>query len=674
MGAGELFSYQEPITDIGRFIQHGGFYSLLGVSESPTVEEIEAAFKKKALEYHPDQSREPGAHNKFIQIKEAREYLLSMHHDPSGFQPRAADSSGLSVDEAFPFTSYLPYQEEILNEAAEALFNTRRPPIVVIDAPPGIGKSGINIALGRLADSAFYTTPQKKLREQLGRDDSLAGHHAVLKARSDYRCDPGTAVLADQGRNETATCHSCPIYQDEDDRSCFEAGCAYWNAKEAAFRSHIATLTFAYLIIDGRVPTYISTDNGVGRQVSFADRDLLIVDEAHALEEQVASLHVGFSISPYTVPDSVYDRFHRNLESVTQDPEAVGIEELISDEWAVDRGVEGSPISILYEQAVANIHTIEQRLRVGDFVDRDELISTKTDLESLIHKLDYMMVQIQAESPWVASVDTFSHNDRTSYRAQLKPVYVDDFLRRFVWNRANKIVLSSATVPFRDRPEEWLSRLGLEDVPVHFISKPMPFEASNRPIYTDTIVDTFSGGGFDDNFEAIVDTIDMLAQRHVGEKGLIHTASYDRAERLHEALATKTVLHEKDGKPVEATLNRWQDGAADVLLSPSMMEGVDLPDDQCRWQVLAKVPYLNSYVDPRVDHLINEENDWDWYFEATARKVVQSVGRAVRHNGDQAVYYVFDESFNDVISRSSVPKWFKEAISSRSGWPRLKDQ
>lgn len=645
------------------------------MSKSPTVEEIEASFREKAKKHHPDQSEELGALEKFIQIKEAREYLLSMHSDPAGFTPAATDRSELSVDEAFPFESYLPHQEEILNEAAMALFDTRTPPVVVIDAPPGIGKSGINVALGRLADSAFYTTPQKKLREQLGRDDALAAHHAVLKARSDYRCEQGTEILADRGHDETATCHSCPIYQDEDDISCIDVGCAYWNAKEAAFRSRIATLTFAYFIIDGRVPVHVSTERGANRQVSFSNRDLLIVDEAHALEEQVASLHVGFSISPITVPDSIYERFHNNLEAVTQDPEDAGFKELNSDEWAINKaGEEASPISLLHEQTVANIHIIEQRLKVGDFEDREELISTKTDLESLIQKLDYMAVHRQEDSPWVASVDAFTHNDRECYKAQFKPVFVDDFLRRFVWNRANKIVLSSATIPFRDQPEEWLSRLGLGDVPVQFISKPMPFEAANRPIFTDTTIDTFSGGGFDENFNAVVDTIDELAQQHAGEKGLVHTASYDRAERLDEALAAKTVLHERSGRPVESTLNRWQEGDADLLLSPSMMEGVDLPDGQCRWQVLAKVPYLNSYTDPRVDHLLTVENDWGWYYEATARQVVQSVGRAVRHSGDYAAYYVLDKSFFDVISRASVPKWFREAITSRSGRPRLQDQ
>lgn len=62
------------------------------------------------------------------------------------------------ADAAFPFASYRDHQRDILHTAANALFGENEMDTVVIDAPTGIGKSGINIALGQLADSAFYTT------------------------------------------------------------------------------------------------------------------------------------------------------------------------------------------------------------------------------------------------------------------------------------------------------------------------------------------------------------------------------------------------------------------------------------------------------------------------------------------------------------------------------------
>ena len=60
---------------------------------------------------------------------------------------------------------------------------------IVIYAPTGIGKSPINVTLAWLAENAFYTTPQKKLRHQLETDDTLRNHYHVLRGREDYDCE-----------------------------------------------------------------------------------------------------------------------------------------------------------------------------------------------------------------------------------------------------------------------------------------------------------------------------------------------------------------------------------------------------------------------------------------------------------------------------------------------------
>mgnify|MGYP000527786845 CR=1 FL=1 len=51
------------------------FYSVLGVSRDADEDEIKAAYRKKAQEYHPDVSDEPDAEEKFKQVKKAKEVL-----------------------------------------------------------------------------------------------------------------------------------------------------------------------------------------------------------------------------------------------------------------------------------------------------------------------------------------------------------------------------------------------------------------------------------------------------------------------------------------------------------------------------------------------------------------------------------------------------------------------
>ena len=51
------------------------YYEVLGVSRTNTEEEIRKAFRKKALEYHPDRNKSPDAETKFKEINEAYQVL-----------------------------------------------------------------------------------------------------------------------------------------------------------------------------------------------------------------------------------------------------------------------------------------------------------------------------------------------------------------------------------------------------------------------------------------------------------------------------------------------------------------------------------------------------------------------------------------------------------------------
>ena len=51
------------------------YYEVLGVSRDNTEEDIRKAFRKKALEYHPDRNKSPDAETKFKEINEAYQVL-----------------------------------------------------------------------------------------------------------------------------------------------------------------------------------------------------------------------------------------------------------------------------------------------------------------------------------------------------------------------------------------------------------------------------------------------------------------------------------------------------------------------------------------------------------------------------------------------------------------------
>ncbi|MCX8008893.1 MAG: DnaJ domain-containing protein [Patescibacteria group bacterium] len=51
------------------------YYEILGVSKSATMDEIKRAYRKLALEWHPDRNKSPEANEKFKEINEAYEVL-----------------------------------------------------------------------------------------------------------------------------------------------------------------------------------------------------------------------------------------------------------------------------------------------------------------------------------------------------------------------------------------------------------------------------------------------------------------------------------------------------------------------------------------------------------------------------------------------------------------------
>jgi len=588
-------------------------------------------------------------------------------------QSKLTDLDNSKIESLFPFDDYRQHQKEILLQAKHALFERDSIDTVVVDAPTGIGKSPVNMALAKYAGSAFYTTPQKKLRNQLQSDESLSHLHKALRARRDYTCR-ASSEYKDAGT--TYDCESCPVNQKES-LSCRNFSCPYWGAKKDAMHADVATLTFSFLIVDGRLPAYVSVPDETSAfgekeiQISFTDRDLLIIDEAHTLEEQVASLHAGFTLSYDTLNLQDYTEYiiDKGGASKLTDPERIeepdpyavfneAVAEALDDK-SPSVGLDslgGSDMSTVLEKVHQESQSAIEKLTLYNTNDTGAGVIKR--LKKLNWKIENVLRDLKNDKPWVVDAESLVNN---SYSAELKPVYVDDFLSENVWNRADNILLSTATMPYRDDPGKWLDRIGLDRDRAVVISKPMPFAPDNRLIRADYQIGNMSGGGVSDHWDAIINTIRELAEKHSGQKGIIHTVSYNRAEKVHDELPMLTTLHESDDDAdAETVITQWQKSGNQILLTPSMTEGVDLEGDACRWQVLLKTPY-KSLGDPRVDYLLNQESDWEWYNDVTAREIIQSVGRAVRSPKDHATYYVFDEKFDTVLS-GRMPQWFEDAI------------
>ncbi len=98
-----------------------------------------------------------------------------------------------------------------------------------------------------------------------------------------------------------------------------------------------------------------------------------------------------------------------------------------------------------------------------------------------------------------------------------------------------------------------------------------------------------------------------------------------------------------------------------VLISPSLMEGIDLKDDLARFSIILKVPYV-SLADEWVKIRMN--NNKNWYNTITVKNIIQMVGRGVRNETDTCITYILDSEFKKFYTRCQryFPVWFKDAI------------
>ena len=98
-----------------------------------------------------------------------------------------------------------------------------------------------------------------------------------------------------------------------------------------------------------------------------------------------------------------------------------------------------------------------------------------------------------------------------------------------------------------------------------------------------------------------------------------------------------------------------------VLLSPSMMEGVDLYDDLSRFQVIIKLPWSNL-GDARIK--VKSQLDETWYKNKMWVSILQASGRSTRNENDESITYILDSNFKYFYDqwKSQLPAWFKDRV------------
>jgi Rad3-related DNA helicase len=159
-----------------------------------------------------------------------------------------------------------------------------------------------------------------------------------------------------------------------------------------------------------------------------------------------------------------------------------------------------------------------------------------------------------------------------------------------------------------------------------------------------------------------VTRIDQIIGRRLDRKGIIHTVSYDRARSIMERSACRDLMiTHRSGGVAHAVSQFKRTRAPSILVSPSVTTGVDFPGDQCRYQIVAKIPFPDGR-DPLVKARTEADPEYGLYLAMQA--VIQASGRGCRSVDDFCETLIVDDMWTWFYSRNGhlAPGWFREAV------------
>src|SRR2546426_2832005 len=346
-----------------------------------------------------------------------------LEHFPAGFTPR-------------------PEQARLLAGLADALAeiadDRRAPRVLLIEAPPGVGKSHLAMTLARWSGDAYLLTSQKLLQDQYERE--FGGALALVKGRDNYLCEryPAAAVPTSRGACRRPRGPAC--------------GCPYVRAKQAAVHAPIFCTNTAYFATLRH-----------WHAEHLRRRRLLIVDEAHNLESQLVSVFTArFS------HDEMREWFGRPLPRLAQAEEyrpvlAEYVERLEARRQEIARALD-----VVHPPPLPDEVFLEAPLTR----DEHDLLEQRDQLDGALARLTFFLDAEDRE--WIVR-----YPPEPAAALALVPLTVAAMAQSLLADCAEVTVLSSAYLGHREVLAECF---GLEASGVRVFTIGSPFAREQRPV------------------------------------------------------------------------------------------------------------------------------------------------------------------------------------------------
>lgn len=213
----------------------------------------------------------------------------------------------------------------------------------------------------------------------------------------------------------------------------------------------------------------------------------------------------------------------------------------------------------------------------------------------------------------------------------------------YLWSAVPRVLLLSGTL----RPYA-LSLTGLSPDDYDFREWPSSFPAQNAPLYYMPTA-SLSRASSEEDYAKVISAMDEILDGRSDRRAIVHTGSYERANRVLGGSRHRAhMVSNRSGNGTGDALREFRRRQPPVILvSPSVTTGYDFKADECRLQIILKVPFPNE--GSRVVKERCKSNEYRLY--STIQELVQIKGRAVREPDDWAETFILDSKFAYVASQ-----------------------
>ncbi len=544
------------------------------------------------------------------------ESFLKVVQDYSSQPEEALNLIGLKAGDfenmqgGFPFPTIRPIQDAIMSKMKEYLLDDGIDNII-IEAPTGVGKSGLAVASLLSCNKGWLVTANKMLQSQYILEFPWM---ADFRGRSNYSCQNSP------GKN----CANAGCQNSKGGRAACSKdwGCDYHTARSRAMNSPYTTMNLSALLIHSMYKTGKDTEYELRTP---HQRPVLIIDEAHNLPEALTGV-IEISIS---------------LEKLQK----IGLMDIPDFHDPTH-----------YIGFLKQVHELATDALEAEDV-RPDVAKELEIIRTLMEKVDHLIKELDENfENWVLDKELDANRMLTAIR--FNPIKVDKYWPK-VARLGKKTIMLSATIIDH---VTYMELLGMDPERTKIIRADSPFALANRPIYTRYMTQKgLNMGNLDANLPDITAKIISILDHYKDYKGIIHGNTYRICLYLRDRLPRDRILFPENAAQQAEMLAKHKRSKNSVLLSPSMTEGVDLKGDLGRFQIIVKMPY--PYLG---DPLIRKRKELyhGYYGLKTALTLIQAYGRTTRNEEDWSHTFVLDGNFQYFLNAEghALPEWFKSAV------------